>query len=210
MSPDRSVSLRRRGALAIVLVSAAALVGCTAAPQPIATSTGDPTPQITTLGATPEASASASASPAADISIPVSCEDIYSAGMLSLLQSGNPPLNDPGVTMDSTEVPAALEMLRSGAQTLRCSWGLPSSYGLATNVTIVDAEQTATVLDALDAAGFACGDLADGTVCRVQQSDEENAFGESHFLRANGWVSTRWINFGPQGYTEDIVATLWG
>lgn len=212
MHPDRSASLFRRGVLAVVLVSSAVLAGCSATPQPEPTSTGDPTPEITTLGETPEASASPSPSAenTADISIPVRCEDIYSAAMLSVLESGNPPLNDPGVTMDSTEVPALLDVLRSGAQTLRCSWGLPSSYGLASNVTIVDADQAEVVRDALASAGFACGDLAGGTVCRVQQTDEENAFGESHYLRANGWVSTRWINFGPQGYTEDIVATLWG
>lgn len=212
MHPDRSASLLRRGLLAVVLVSSAVFAGCSATPQPEPTSTGDPTPEITTLGETPGASASPSPStePAADISIPVRCEDIYSAAMLSVLESGNPPLNDPGVTMDSTEVPGLLDVLRSGAQTLRCSWGLPSSYGLATNVTIVDADQAEVVRDALASAGFACGDLAGGTVCRVQQTDEENAFGESHYLRANGWVSTRWINFGPQGYTEDIVATLWG
>ncbi|WP_458041234.1 MULTISPECIES: hypothetical protein [Bacteria] len=213
MRPDPYVSLLRRGALArvtsAVVVSAVALAGCAAAPEPTPTSTGDPTPEITTLGETPEASETPSSEPVADISIPASCEDIYSAEMLSLLQTGNPPLNDPGVTMDSTEVPKALEVLASGAQTLRCSWGLPSSYGLATNVTIVDADQTDAVRDALDAAGFACGDLADGAVCRIQQTEEENSFGESHYLRANGWVSTRWINFGPQGYTEDVVATLW-
>ncbi|WP_100810405.1 MULTISPECIES: hypothetical protein [unclassified Microbacterium] len=212
MHPDRSASLLRRGLLAVVLGSSAVLAGCSATPQPEPTSTGDPTPEITTLGETPGASASPSPStePAADISIPVRCEDIYSAAMLSVLESGNPPLNDPGVTMESTEIVEALEVLGSGVQTLRCSWGLPSSYGLATNVTIVDEAQARAVLESLPDRGFACEDLADGTVCRAQQSDGENSFGETHYLRANGWVSTRWINFGPQGYTEDIVATLWG
>ena len=212
MHPDRSASLLHRSLLAVVLVSSAVLAGCSATPQPEPTSTGDPTPEITTLGETPGGSASPSPSTetAADISIPVRCEDIYSAAMLSVLESGNPPLNDPGVTMESTEIVEALEVLGSGVQTLRCSWGLPSSYGLATNVTIVDEAQAQTILDSLPDRGFACEDLADGTVCRAQRSDGENSFGESHYLRANGWVSTRWINFGPQGYTEDIVATLWG
>ncbi|WP_100814259.1 hypothetical protein [Microbacterium lacus] len=210
MRPDRYVSLIRRGALALVVLSAVALAGCTADPAPTSTSTGDPTPEITTLGETPDASETPSPEPVADISIPASCEDIYSAEMLSLLQADNPPLNDPGVTMDSTEVVEALEVLASGAQTLRCSWGLPSSYGLATNVTIVDASQAQTVIDSLPDRGFACEDFEDGTACRIQRTDEENAFGETHYFRANGWVSTRWINFGPQGYTEDVVATLWG
>jgi hypothetical protein len=210
MHPDRSASLLRRGVLVLVLASSMLLAGCSGSPQPAPTSTGDPTPDITTLGETPGASTSPTPEPVADISIPVSCEDIYSPDMIALLEGENPPLNDPGVTMESTENPALLEVLHSGAQTLRCSWGLPSSYGLATNVTILDEGQADAVRGALTSGGFSCGDLDRGTVCRVQQGDEENAFGESHYLRANGWVSTRWINFGPRGYTEDIVSTLWG
>ena len=208
MHSDRSESLLHQSAIAVVLVGVLALVGCAAGPEPTMTSTGDPTPEVTTPGASP--SAEATTKPGADISIPASCEDIYSPEMLATLESENPPLNDPAVTMDSTEVVEALEVLGSGLQTLRCSWGLPSSYGLATNITIVDAAQAQTVVDSLPERGFACEELADGTVCRAQQSDGENSFGESHYLRANGWVSTRWINFGPQGYTEDIVSTLWG
>lgn len=209
MSTDRSPSLLCRSSIALVLVSVMALAGCVASADPTPTSTGDPSPDVTTPAATPSGKPSATAEASADISIPVRCEDIYSPEMLATLESENPPLNDPGVTMDSTEIVEALEVLASGPQTLRCSWGLPSSYGLATNVTIVDAAQSQTVIDSLPERGFACEDFRDGTVCRVQGSDGENSFGESHYLRANGWVSTRWINFGPQGYTEDVVATLW-
>lgn len=209
MHPHRSASLLRRSALALVVVVGIALTGCTAQPAPEPTSTGDPQPDIATPGAaTPSASATVEARD--DISIPVRCEDIYSAAMLATLQAENPPLNDPGVTMDSTELVEALEVLAVGPQTLRCSWGLPSSYGLATNVTIVDSAQREAIMNALPERGFACEDLDGGTVCRAQQSDGENSFGESHYFRGNGWVSTRWINFGPRGYTEDIVATLWG
>lgn len=171
MHPHRSASLFRRGATIVAVAAVlAALAGCAAGPSPEPTSTGDPTPEITTLGETPGASASPSSTPepVADIAIPVRCEDIYSPAMLSILESGNPPLNDPGVTMDSSEVPALLDTLASGAQTIRCSWGLPSSYGLATNVTIVDDSQAEAVLAALESSGFACADLAGGTVCRVQ------------------------------------------
>lgn len=210
MHPHRSASLLRRGALGLVLVGALTLVGCVAAPEPTATSTGDPAPDITTPGASASPSATPTVEASADISIPVRCEDIYSSAMLATLEAENPPLNDPGVTMDSTELVEGLEVLAEGPQTLRCSWGLPSSYGLATNVTILTEAQRQKVLDSLPERGFACEDLSDGTVCRTQQSDGENSFGESHYFRGNGWVSTRWINFGPQGYTEDIVATLWG
>jgi hypothetical protein len=51
--------------------------------------------------------------------------------------------------------------------------------------------------------------------CQIEQrtvdlDDNEVTLGESHFVRGDGWVTTAWINFAPEGYTEDIVSTLWG
>ncbi|WP_127819982.1 hypothetical protein, partial [Microbacterium sp. CPCC 204701] len=153
--------------------------------------------------------------PDAGFEMPASCEQIYSADMLAQLQSENPPLNDPGVTMLSTENAELLEVIHSGAPTLRCSWGQPSEFGLATNVTAIDAEQAAGIESALPAAGFGCEALGDGTVCRVEQrgvtlDDEEYIRGETHYIGDGAVLTTAWINFAPDGYTEDIVATLWG
>ncbi|WP_019182166.1 hypothetical protein [Microbacterium yannicii] len=153
--------------------------------------------------------------PDAAFELPGSCEEIYSAEMRAQLQSTNPPLNDPGVTMLSTENAEMLEIIHSGAPTLRCSWGQPSEFGLATNVTVVDTAQAEAVAQALPAAGFGCEPLGEGTVCRIEQQgitldDEEYARGETHYLGEGAVVTTAWINFSPDGYTEDIVATLWG
>jgi hypothetical protein len=153
--------------------------------------------------------------PDAAFEIPESCEQIYSAEMLAQLQAANPPLNDPGVTMLSTENADLLEIIHGGAPTLRCSWGQPSEFGLATNVTVVDAAQADVIAQALPAAGFGCEPLGEGTVCRVEQrgitlDDEEFTRGETHYLGAGAVVTTAWINFSPDGYTEDVVATLWG
>lgn len=185
-----------------------------------------PTPAPSASLSSPSASASATATPApepsetptapaGEIALPASCEAIYSAAMLASLGSANPPLNDPGVTMNSSQNVELLEILTSGIPTVRCTWGVPGQSGLATNVSIVDAAQSASVLAALGAAGFGCSELAGGTICRIQQKtidldDNEVTLGETHYLRGNGWVSTAWIDFGPEGYTEDIVATLWG
>ena len=76
--------------------------------------------------------------------------------MLASLNAANPPLNDPGVTMHSTQNVDALELLNSGIPTLRCSWGQPSEYGLATNVSVVDAARSQRRCSmTLRAAGFA-------------------------------------------------------
>ena len=125
------------------------------------------------------------------------------------------PLNDPGVTMTSTQNVDALEILTSGIPTLRCTWGAPSETGLATNVSIVDAAQSAAVVDALAGSGFTCEPIDGGTVCRfertvITQDDDQVSLTETHVLRGNAWVSTATVDFEAEGYSEDIVATLWG
>ena len=59
-----------------------------------------------------------------------------------------------------------------------------------------------------------CKPHAEGTICRTREDlfvDGElyATVGETHYFRDNGWVATHWTNFAPEGYTEDIVATLW-
>jgi hypothetical protein len=135
--------------------------------------------------------------------------------MLASLEQQAPPLNDPDVTMNSSQNAELLEILNSGIPTIRCSWGAPGGFGLATNVSIVDAAQAAAILASLRTSGFGCAEQSGGTVCRIKQKtvdldDREVTLGETHFVRGDGWVSTAWINFAPNGYTEDIVAMLWG
>lgn len=207
--------------IAIVVVALATVAsvatGCRAEPAGTPTGTPSGTPSATMNEPTPGPSVTPieTEKPQAGFEVPAACEEIYSAAMLADLNAANPPLNDPGVTMLSSENADVLELIHSGAQTLRCSWGQPSEFGLATNVTAVDAEQGAAVLAALQAAGFGCEALGAGTVCRIEQrgvtlDDEEYTRGETHYLGEGGLVTTAWINFAPDGYTEDVVATLWG
>jgi hypothetical protein len=200
------------GCAALVVVAAAA-TAC----QPESTETPSSSPSATTERPTtiPSATPTATETPQAGFEVPGACEEIYSPAMLAQLQSANPPLNDPGVTMLSTENADLLEIIHGGAPTLRCSWGGPSEHGLATNVTAIDAAQASDILSALPVAGFACEALGDGTVCRIEQKgitldDEEYTRGETHYVGEGGVVTTAWINFAPEGYTEDVVATLWG
>ena len=200
------------GCLALVAVAVVA-VGCR--PEPGGTPSSSPS--ITMKEPTPDPSLSPieTQKPQADFDVPADCTQIYSAAMLAQLQTANPPLNDPGVTMLSTENADLLEIIHGGAPTLRCSWGKPSEYGLATNVTGIDAEQASAILAALPAAGFGCEAMGEGTVCRIEQKgitldDKEYTRGETHYVGGGGLVTTAWINFAPEGYTEDVVATLWG
>lgn len=202
-----------RIALVGVVVAAAFIVtGCR--PEPLATPSGTPpTVKVPTPG--PSVTPIETNLPDAGFAVPTSCEQIYSASMLAELQAANLPLNDPGVTMLSTENADLLDILDSGAPTLRCSWGRPSGSGLATKVTAVDPQQSAAIVAALPAAGFGCEPLGEGTLCLVEQrgvtlDDEVYTRGEAHYVGGGGLVTTAWIDFVPAGYAEDIVAMLWG
>ena len=200
------------GCVALTTLAAVA-TGC--APEPAATPSSSPSVTLKDPTPGPSVTPIETDKPQAGFEVPAACEQIYSAAMLAQLQSANPPLNDPGVTMLSTENADLLEIIHGGAPTLRCSWGQPSEVGLATNVTAIDGDQSTAILAALPAAGFGCEALGDGTVCRIEQKgvtldDQEYTRGETHYIGGGGLVSTAWINFAPEGYTEDIVETLWG
>ena len=214
----RHVGLQRAAAAAAAAgVLCLGLVGCQ--PEPVATSA--PTPS-SSASPSPSPSQSLTGSPSPtetaqageEIALPTACEQLYSPEMLAALQQ-RVPLNDPGITMTSTQNVGALEILTSGIPTLRCTWGAPSETGLATNVSIVDAAQSAAVVDALAGSGFTCEPIDGGTVCRfertvISQDDVQVALTETHVLRGNAWVSTATVDFEAEGYSEDIVATLWG
>ena len=204
------------GAVAVIAIGGS-IVGCRPEPEPSAEPTTSSSPTSTVI-ATPTATPIATPTPTATASafaVPATCEEIYSAAMLASLKDENPPLNHAGVTMLSTQDVDLLAIIDGGAPTIRCSWGEPSEFGLATNVTVVDSGQTAFVSEQLAAGGFACEPLGEGTICSMEQKgvtldDEEYASGEVHYVGGGGWVSTAWINFAPDDYTEDIVDTLWG
>ncbi|MGA7147799.1 MAG: hypothetical protein WBX17_04820 [Microbacterium sp.] len=213
MSHARTAPAAR--ALGAVAIVAAAALFTACQPEPAATPSAEPTTSVSPRPGGASPTPIESQTPDAEFALPAACEDIYSATMRGRLEVENPPLNHPDVTMLSTQNVDLLEIIDSGAPTIRCSWGTPSEFGLATNVTVIGTEQAATVEAELMASGLACEPYADGTICRIEQKgitldDEEYASGETHFVGGGGWVSTAWINFAPEGYSEDIVATLWG
>lgn len=231
----------RRGsavsALAVVAVAALMLSSCApeeggATPSPTLTSSPSPTagsddtghavatpsPQPSpdgTAGSTPEPTATPDAGV---IALPTSCESIYSPGRLAELQRDAPPLNDPGLSMSASgveEAVEALDSLQEAGMSLRCTWGTPSEWGLATHVSTVTASEAALLQEAFVAQGLDCSDMNGGTMCRIVVApgpDDEfmdHSYGETHFFRSGTWIATAWLNFGPEGYTTDIIDTLW-
>jgi hypothetical protein len=203
----------RRRTLAIAALLAAPVLAMTAcAPEP---EPAESPAASSSSSSAPTPAASSSVSPAAaTASLPSACEDAYSAGMLATLQSETPPLNDPGITLLSTDRAALLELLES-VPTLRCTWGPPGPSGLSTNVSILDAGQADDVLAGLRAAGFGCESAGETELCSIEQrgitlDDAEYVRGEVHALRDGVWVATAWINVLPDGYAQDVVDTVLG
>ena len=203
------------GGVSALLFVGALLAACAPEPGPGATPSTSATPSLSIRPGDPSATPIETRLPDAGFEVPGTCEEIYSASMLARLEATVPPLNDPGLTMLSTENTDLLEILDAGAPTLRCTWGAPGEVGIATAVTAVDGETASTIVDTLAGAGSECEALGDGTVCRIEQKgltldDQEYTKGETHYVGGGGWASTAWINVDTSGYTEDIVATLWG
>ena len=172
-----------------------------------------PTPSTTA-----EPLAVASAAPAVPAGPhPTTCDAIYSPAMLATLTDTgalNPDWteSDPsGVLVGTGD--AELTTLIKGAEHLTCVWADPnggSGSGLTSNVVFVSAEQSETAHQRLLALGENCYEEFGGIRCVAETSQgDEGVAGESHFLRDGIWLATRYVNAGPDGYTHDMVSTIW-
>ncbi|MGM1015979.1 MAG: hypothetical protein ACQEW8_00365 [Actinomycetota bacterium] len=191
----------------------AALTGCrpepVETPEPTQSSTSAPAPSESptpTPTPTPE--------PVVDIELPESCEAAYSADVRAQFEDEGMPLNDPGLTMLSTELVDALELMDT-VPTLRCTWGVASEVGIATNISIVTDEQRDMLETAYTGRGLACEPVADDpaqTRCSAETvvGEGDGARGELEIFRGNVWVTTMWLNIDVDGYADDMVSSLWG
>lgn len=205
---------RRLAALVLPLLTLGVLAGCASTPgqtEPTPSAPATPAPEPTET----EEPAPAPTSTPEGFVVPEQCEDVWTPEMLADL-TATTVLNDPGVTMLSTEVVEALEVL-DVAPNLRCTWGQPSDWGIATTVAEVDAEQSELLVDALLTEGFACTESEPQRCERTQtfppeaEGGPETAIGETHLIGDGGWVATHWLNADVEPeYSDAIVAQLWG
>ncbi|MGX1791496.1 hypothetical protein ACWIDW_00895 [Microbacterium sp. NPDC055312] len=210
------MSARMRLAIVSSAIIAVALTACApGTPEPTASSTPTASrgPASTS---TPSAPPSSTTAPSDDsIELPAACDDVFSPSMRDRLTAARLPANDPTLTMPSTDLTVAVQMI-DDLPHLRCTWGVASEVGIATTVALVDAEQSKVLRDAYRAEGSDC-QVVDGdpqqTRCLIEERFEgemPGAIGEIHVFRANAWLSTKWINVDMAGYADDMVAQLWG
>jgi hypothetical protein len=148
---------------------------------------------------------------------PASCEEIYSPAMLETF-SGTHTLNpawtetaEPGTRIGTLD--PELTGFVEAAPHLSCVWADPvggSGSGLVTNVVFVTEEQTVATQERLEAVAQNCYEELGGLRCVMQSAtDSDGTAGESHFLRDGIWLATSYVNAGPDGYTHDLIATIW-
>src|SRR5690606_6498536 len=157
--------------------------------------TGTPEPTVSSPAPTVTTTQTPTEEPSDDIALPERCEDAFT----EVLTRDIGPLNDPWLQLPSAEDPVLQEMLET-LPTLRCTWGMPSEVGIATNITVVGAEEADTVRGILTGDGIACSEVtAEPAHTRCEYTDEVHddnghaSWGEIHDFRANIWISTGWV-----------------
>lgn len=197
-----ALPVRAALAASAALLVAAALSACAPAdvvatsPSPSAAATSTPTPIATTL---PDASAS----PEAAVRIPTDCRVILDDAVLAQLE--DIPLNDPAFGA-------------SGAQadgSLICVWGDPAAdtTSLTTTITRINRGPALDLLNELvDEEDFTCYTPSDGTRCEKTWENETYPVtdGRTLFFRDDVLIDTRYSNLAPSGYTDAIIASIFG
>ncbi|TFB96782.1 hypothetical protein E3O42_16725 [Cryobacterium adonitolivorans] len=215
ITPGRQWVLLILGGIVTVFVVAAA-VWVVSMPWPASTPevspAGRPAPAAPPA-AVPVAAPTASLAPGTPK--PASCEEIYSPAMVGAFadQVLNPAwTTEPAADVrDGADDPELLAIINA-SEHLSCRWvsaAGASGSGVSTNVVWVTAEQTAAVDARLRALGMECYEELEGLRCITETSTDTDNFGQSHFLRGGIWLATVWVNAGPDGYTHDMVGTIW-
>lgn len=192
---------------------ASASATASASPPPSSSPTASETPS-----ASPSPVVSSSPSPTVPtLELPTDCSAIYSGPMFASLRALQLPLNDPSLADETgTAIPELDTLLRANPG-LHCSWGLPSELGINTNVTLIDPAAAQNIEATLVARGATCEEKDDGTLCTLVHvgpgiedwAEGDPQAGENHFFRDNAWIATHWSTVEMNGYTPDIVHTLW-
>jgi hypothetical protein len=106
---------------------------------------------------------------------------------------------------------AGLETMLEATSAVTCMWGKSSGggdVGLTTNVAVLTNAQQADVAAHMTDLGYSCYEELKGMRCVIEATDSGESWGESHFLREGLWFATKWVNASPEGYTHDIVNTV--
>lgn len=195
----------RRGTAAVAAASVLlvlALAGCapddSAGPAPSPGSSETPSP---TASGSPEPSPTSTAD--ATPQIPEDCRAILSASVLEQLDGV--PLNDEAFGPSGPQP----------GESLICVWGDPGAdtTNLVTTISYLSRGPALDLLNELaDDEDFTCYTPDQGTRCEKTWQNEQYPVtdGRTLFWRDDVLIDTRYSNLAPAGYTDAIIAALWG
>jgi hypothetical protein len=178
-------------------------------------------------GAEPEASAPATSGPdpsatpttpaePAGTALPASCDELYSDGMQATIEGDGLVLNPAWSQEDGLRLPTndeELSALLDPLPRLDCGWLPPEGggeVGVITSVAQVTEEQQAAVEARFLELGWAQIEELGSVRYVLEEEGGGNRLGQSHVLRNGLWFATGWVNYGPTGYTADMVAQVFG
>jgi hypothetical protein len=175
------------------------------------------TPVATSAAPTPSETPSPTASPvAAETPLPATCGGLFSVSMANTIKAKSLVLN-PAWSKTQSPGPATLDSKLAAvlkvAQGINCYWLSPqggSGVGIVTRVVHVTPAQSATIIARMKALHWSVIAENGGHRWYYSHSDPNGTFGESHFVRADVWFATRWLEYGPNGYTADMVKKVFG
>jgi hypothetical protein len=148
--------------------------------------------------------------------LPASCDELYSDSMRGTIEGTGLLLNpDWHVAGGETRLPSEdpeLQEILGPIERLDCAWleDSPSGVGIYTSVSRVTSEQAAAAGARMAELGYGAIEELGGVRYVTETSGDGNTLGESHFLRDGLWFGTLWINYGPAGYTADMVTQVFG
>jgi hypothetical protein len=194
-----------------------------AAEDPSGSASGSPTPLGTaspapTITPSDDPGSSDAPAPSTGHAVPGSCGELYSSGMVATLQGAGVALNPSWIFEAGQFDPVgtqvgSLQPILETSPKLSCTWTTPgggSEVGLTTEIVNVTEAQADQIVETLTSIGWSRLDELGGVRFVVQQNMEGNAVGESQFLRDGLWFSTQYVNLAVNGYTADMVASVFG
>jgi hypothetical protein len=161
---------------------------------------------------TPDADLSPVSTPtpsAAPSRVPDTCEQLFSAGMRGTIEAAGfrSSTSAHATTPAGTDDAVLADLLRS-KPALVCTWHRSDSdpAGIETSVLEVDETTAAAAIARFQALGFS--PIAE--LGSTRYFIERSSAGESHIIRDGVWFATRWVEYGPNGYTADMVGQVFG
>jgi hypothetical protein len=155
---------------------------------------------------------------ASPTSLPASCASLFSASMRANVEGAGLALNPSwaaGTNSAGSITDSNLRSQLADLTQLSCRWLNPEGggeVGIDTTVAAVTASQASAINSRLASLGYTSISELGGVryVWEVGYSAESYPMGESHLVRDGLYFATHWLNFGPSGYTADMVHNVFG